>query len=549
MTPQQEITRFFKDFNKQEHPSNSDISSALAKLSSPVRKAISMAIDEEHITKHEAHVHCSFHANTLQVLKEYRVDFDNIAQNSADLDLRTEVISQGWENYFARLHGPVYELLVKEFWRFAVCDNHYVVSHVLGRKVIITEKSIAELLGLPHRQGLRVHGKESSLPAEAINLMYQEIYIDYSPEKPKKSYTVKTLQPKSRAWHKIFLGCLNPRPYSSSADYININQKYYLYCLKKGKKLCLPFIIFHYLKKLITDTRTTASGEEKKKPRYVPFGRLLSDILTENGLVQALRDAQCTTELKETTGEVLNSRNMKKISILEKVTVDPETEDPQDVIKKRMAVNGFPNWSKYDNPEAIAWYVYALELEGHDMSWFSYDDLPDFTSNMLVHKKMRKSRKRKSEEEEDTEQKKKVKISTHKRTSGLSAESETSNEGTSSKPSDTLISEIIDTLEPPISTPRPTSENPTSDKPSLPLPTSEVAHSEATSAEQPTSEPHQSDTPENPPHISPTTASEPIHSDSTATPPHISDTAISEPPILSKSEPIVTSPPHSDRKS
>src|ERR1044072_6752778 len=525
MTPQQEITRFFKDFNKQEHPSNSDISSALAKLSSPVRKAISMAIDEEHITKHEAHVHCSFHANTLQVLKEYRVDFDNIAQNSADLDLRTEVISQGWENYFARLHGPVYELLVKEFWRFAECDNLYVVSHVLGIKFVISEKSIAELLGLPHLQGLRVHGKESSLPAEAINLMYQEIYSDYFPEKPKKSYTVKTLQPKSRAWHKIFLGCLNPRPHSSSADFININQKYYLYCLKKGKKLCLPFIIFHYLKKLITDTRTTASSEEKKKPRYVPFGRLLSDILTENGLVQALRDAQCTTELKETTGEVLNSKNMKKISILEKVTVDPETEDPQDVIKKRMAVNGFPNWSKYDNPEAIAWYVYALELEGHDMSWFSYDDLPDFTPNMLVHKKKRKSRKRKSKEEEETEQKKKVKISTHKRTSGLSAESETSNEGTSSKPSDTLISEIIDTLEPPISTPPPTSENPTSDKPSLPLPTSEVAHSEATSAEQPTSEP--------------------IHSDSTATPPHISDTAISEPPILSKSEPIVTSPPHS----
>jgi len=244
MTPQQEITRFFEDFNKQEHPSDSDISSALAKLSSPVRKAISMAIDEEHITKHEAHIHCSFHADTLQVLKEYRVDFDNIAQNSADLDLRTEVISQGWENYFARLHGPVYELLVKEFWRFAECDNHYVVSHVLGRKVVITEKSIAELLGLPHRQGLRVHGKESSLPAEAINLMYQEIYSDYSPEKPKKSYTVKTLQPKSRAWHKIFLGCLNPRPHSSSADFININQKYYLYCLKKGKKLCLPLSFF-----------------------------------------------------------------------------------------------------------------------------------------------------------------------------------------------------------------------------------------------------------------------------------------------------------------
>ena len=74
-----------------------------------------MVMDEKHITKRAPHIHCSFEANTLQVLKEYRVDFDNMSQNSSELDLRKEVISQGWENYFARLHGPVYELLIKEF--------------------------------------------------------------------------------------------------------------------------------------------------------------------------------------------------------------------------------------------------------------------------------------------------------------------------------------------------------------------------------------------------------------------------------------------------
>src|ERR1044072_4946405 len=283
---QEEIVKFFQEYNQQEQHSSSTTSSTIAKLSSPVRKAITMAIDEKHITKRAPHIHCGFKADTLQVLKEYRVDFDNIAKKSSDLDLREEMISQGWENYFARLHGPVYELLIKEFWRHAECDNHYVVSHVLGRKIVISEKSITKLLGLPHLQGLRVHGRESDLPARAVNFVHNEIYGDYAPEKPKKAYKVKTLQPKSRAWHKIFLGCLNPRPHSSSADFININQKYYLYCLKKGKNLSLPFIIFHYLKKSITATRTTASGEDAKKPRYVPFGRLLSDILIESGLVQ-----------------------------------------------------------------------------------------------------------------------------------------------------------------------------------------------------------------------------------------------------------------------
>src|ERR1044072_8507100 len=42
----------------------------------------------------------------LQYLKELSVDFSNLAKN--DMDLRIEMTAQGWENYFARLHGPVY---------------------------------------------------------------------------------------------------------------------------------------------------------------------------------------------------------------------------------------------------------------------------------------------------------------------------------------------------------------------------------------------------------------------------------------------------------
>src|ERR1044072_6798557 len=140
-----------------------------------------MALDENHITKRIAHIHCNIEAKDLQVLKELRVDFNNFAQN--DMDLRIEMIAQGWENYFARLHGPVYEFLVKDFWRQAERDDHYVVSHVLGRRIIITEKTIAHLLGLTHLEGLRVHGKEKDMSAAARNFLHGELYTDYSPEK------------------------------------------------------------------------------------------------------------------------------------------------------------------------------------------------------------------------------------------------------------------------------------------------------------------------------------------------------------------------------
>src|ERR1044072_4440203 len=114
-----------------------------------------------------------------------------------------------------------------------------------------------------------------------------------------------------------------------SADYINMNEKYMLYCLEKMKKICLPFVIFHYLKEIITKSRTTGLREGKKPPMYIPFGRLISDILVESRLVEDLISAGCTEDLTETTGEVLDARNMKKIGAITEITVDPVPEDPK----------------------------------------------------------------------------------------------------------------------------------------------------------------------------------------------------------------------------
>ncbi|XP_050916533.1 uncharacterized protein LOC127131663 [Lathyrus oleraceus] len=73
------------------------------------------------------------------------------------IDLTEELRMQGWETYFQRLYGPVYTYLVKEFWRFADADDHYIVSYVLGVKMVITEKSIASLLNMEKTGGRRIY--------------------------------------------------------------------------------------------------------------------------------------------------------------------------------------------------------------------------------------------------------------------------------------------------------------------------------------------------------------------------------------------------------
>src|ERR1044072_149743 len=108
------------------------------------------------------------------------------------------------------------------------------------------------------------------MPKGAINLLYKKnstvITLQRSPERNTR---FKILIPKFRTWHMIVPGCINPRPPNSSADYINTNQKYMMYCLKKHKKLCLPFIILQYLRHIIFKSRTTTAGEGKEVPHFL----------------------------------------------------------------------------------------------------------------------------------------------------------------------------------------------------------------------------------------------------------------------------------------
>ena len=67
-----------------------------------------------------------------------------------------------------------------------------------------------------------------------------------------------------------------------------------MFFLEKGYKLALPAILFKFLRDSIRETRT---GTTSKKGRFIPNGRLISDLLVENGLVDDLLISGLTEEL------------------------------------------------------------------------------------------------------------------------------------------------------------------------------------------------------------------------------------------------------------
>ena len=138
---QQQVFNF-----SQQMESNTTAQSSSISTPTVTGVSITPVYKEPHVLDREPHINLATPFEGLDVLCETLVDFDNMRRNG--VDLTEELRLQGWENYFQRLYGPVYPNLTKEFWRFADADDHFIVSYVLGVKIVITEKSIASLLNM-----------------------------------------------------------------------------------------------------------------------------------------------------------------------------------------------------------------------------------------------------------------------------------------------------------------------------------------------------------------------------------------------------------------
>src|SRR4051812_4004130 len=88
----------------------------------------------------------------LEVLCELMVDFENLQAHN--FNIKTDMLVQGWANYFDRLIGPVCPILVKEFWTHAILTPNAIISFVLGQEIAITENLIRNLLNLQGLSGV-----------------------------------------------------------------------------------------------------------------------------------------------------------------------------------------------------------------------------------------------------------------------------------------------------------------------------------------------------------------------------------------------------------
>lgn len=108
-----------------------------------------------------------------------------------------------------------------------------------------------------------------------------------------------------------------------------------------------------------------------KPMNYIPLGRLISDVLIESGLVDYLISLNLIEDVTVDMGKPFNRRNLKSMSLIDKVRVKPTRLTSWETLKdQRERADEMYLFSKIDPPEVITFYLQDLEAEGVDIFGF-----------------------------------------------------------------------------------------------------------------------------------------------------------------------------------
>lgn len=222
----------------------------------------------------------------------------------------------------------------------------------MNKKIMVTEKFIADLIS-HNGCGKKVYNIKTDVGREAM--IASIIFKEGKNFDDGKGPSVKDLTDKLRAWFKTILGCIHHRPSTNSSEYINTTQKFVLFFLERGFKLALPAILFKFLRDWIRETIT----------RILPKrGRLILDILVENGLVEDLLVNGLTVELVKDDRKLFWGKNLKSMGLISKVVNPDYLPTKEDICGTWIHVDNFPIFTKIDPPYVLAYYLDSCVEEG-----------------------------------------------------------------------------------------------------------------------------------------------------------------------------------------
>ena len=184
------------------------------------------------------------------------------------------------------------------------------------------------------------------------------------------------MQKEHKFLQKLIIDCFLQK--GGGTNTMSIHHKVFLYFLIMFEKVNLSRYIFHHM--------IWALKESKKNDiRQLPYGRSLSEIFYQGGLLSVLNKNGVTSDddLGTMTGKIINGRTLRYMNIVKKVIALEDDMKESDVVSNLMI--DFP-------PEVLATFVISHFEETRDV--INYNLIPPtMTGVPLKVVKKRKSKK------------------------------------------------------------------------------------------------------------------------------------------------------------
>jgi len=320
-------------------------------------------------------------------------------------------------DYFGMLSGPTYLILVRHFWVRAQLYDQKAAKLEMDEKVPIDpslEGKTREEMGLKPFRCKEIRSSVLGIPV-AISVDTIAVVIRRASEgryvyglKNKNSCRIpivnRTLYNSSikgkykdmdmRTKMLLKIQSENLLPKGSGGDKPSLDHKVFLHFLLTRERANVPKYIFKHLINCLKDSQTI-------KKNLVPYGRILSEIFHQIGVLDALKNVKCfnDAQLSTITGRIINGATMVTMKLIKKEDHQELSTDLKESSVISNLMDDFPPIYKQDPLEVRVMFIKEFyELTGQVIK---LSDIPDeMYGGALPIAKNRKSLKRKMTEAE-----------------------------------------------------------------------------------------------------------------------------------------------------
>ncbi|RHN51505.1 hypothetical protein MtrunA17_Chr6g0469341 [Medicago truncatula] len=263
------------------------------------------------------------------------VDFASLTHHGCDLVKFYK--KQKLMSYFSLLNGPTYEVLVRQFWvRASVFDIE--AARQEEAQLILVDPTLKgktrEEMGLLSFTGTEIRSNVMGIP---VTINEQIIAQAMGRDTSGKYFGEEIPNPRTSSWKEIvnetIYGSKVAQPYSTLSiekkmllkiqnenifpkgggnDQPSLGHKVFLHhTISQETTMNVPKYMFKYMIKELKKS-------QMENRKFVPYGRLLSVIFQEGGLLSALKDVGIydNQKLGAVTGKIINASTLVKMKLI-----------------------------------------------------------------------------------------------------------------------------------------------------------------------------------------------------------------------------------------